>query len=356
MAFAPAPSCDRSVFEEAQKRWGACSVDAFSSPATALLPRFWTATPQPGSAGTDAFTQTWGTGSRIWAHPPADQLMKLIDLLNRRERTAEVIVCAPEWASSRWYIYLSAMCDEKCKLLAGKLQAIAQDAPQRIGEWPITLFHIPPRVPSLAERREAAAGVIQRRVRTHQRHNRGATRGAPEVKSARTSHAAAAHPASTLGCKRGEGTAPAPAPSIAPAESEPEAHKVEAAPATWATPRGRVGAAAAGASMKSVGSGAGSSGGSVVGNADGNMAGKTNAIALSTAQAPGARTPARTPALKPALALATASTLATPPAVSERGSKHRRPKSAPLAGIQQRSRRVPSSSRPRPPPVPPLRL
>ena len=28
----------RSVFEDAQRRWGQCTVDAFASPATALLP------------------------------------------------------------------------------------------------------------------------------------------------------------------------------------------------------------------------------------------------------------------------------------------------------------------------------
>ena len=31
----------RELFEEAQRYFGACSIDAFASAATALLPRFW---------------------------------------------------------------------------------------------------------------------------------------------------------------------------------------------------------------------------------------------------------------------------------------------------------------------------
>jgi hypothetical protein len=37
----------RSIFEELSERWGACSVDAFSSEATAQLPRFWAETALP---------------------------------------------------------------------------------------------------------------------------------------------------------------------------------------------------------------------------------------------------------------------------------------------------------------------
>ena len=32
---------DLTVFEEAQKKWGACTIDAFASKATKLLTRFW---------------------------------------------------------------------------------------------------------------------------------------------------------------------------------------------------------------------------------------------------------------------------------------------------------------------------
>ena len=32
---------DRSVFDDAQAKWGVATIDAFASEATALLPRFW---------------------------------------------------------------------------------------------------------------------------------------------------------------------------------------------------------------------------------------------------------------------------------------------------------------------------
>ena len=91
---------DRSVFDEVLKRWGECTIDAFASTATALLPRFWTAKNTPGSEGTDAFKQVWKSGERVWAHPPDQLLDKLAKFLKTKERIAEVIVCAPFRPSS----------------------------------------------------------------------------------------------------------------------------------------------------------------------------------------------------------------------------------------------------------------
>lgn len=167
----------RSVFEEAQKRWGACTIDAFASPATAMLPRFWTASASNGSAGVDAFAQeeAWGcaTGEeRIWAHPPPNLLSEFVDLLSRPQRMAEVIVCAPAFLQQKWFLPLAQLSDGKWKLNAGKLQRIAPDAPSRIIEWPVVLFHIPARedegYAAIAKKRDAAAMVIQRRVRHQQ--------------------------------------------------------------------------------------------------------------------------------------------------------------------------------------------
>ena len=168
----------RSVFEEAQKRWGACTIDAFASPATGMLPRFWTASACNGSAGVDAFAQkeVWGSPAgdeRIWAHPPPNRLSELVDLLSHPGRTAEVIVCAPAFLQQKWFLPLSQLSDGKWKLNAGKLQKIAPDAPSRITEWPIVLFHIPARegegFAAIAKKRGAAASVIQRRVRNQQK-------------------------------------------------------------------------------------------------------------------------------------------------------------------------------------------
>ena len=134
----------RTVFERAQEMWGACTVDAFASAATALLPRFWTATPVPGAAGTDAFSQPWA-GERVWAHPPPSLLLELWQLLRLDERSAEVLVCAPYWPTAVWFTPLLELCDEYVTYEAGSLERVAPDAPARLSEWQIIIFHIPAR-------------------------------------------------------------------------------------------------------------------------------------------------------------------------------------------------------------------
>lgn len=136
---------DRMVFEDAQRRWGACSIDAFASEATALLPKFWTAKQAPGAAGTDAYQQEWPSGERIWAHPPSSALAAFVAFLQEPRRLAEVIVCTPKHVNHSWFNELVGLSDERQKIPAGKLQRVAKDAPERLEEWPCMLFHIPGR-------------------------------------------------------------------------------------------------------------------------------------------------------------------------------------------------------------------
>ena len=99
---------DRSIFDDVQKKWGACTVDVFASEATALVPRFWTKTGAPGSPAEalDAFSQVWaaqgpntpsGMSERLWVHPPPEALAEVADYLKRPDRTAETLVCVPSW-------------------------------------------------------------------------------------------------------------------------------------------------------------------------------------------------------------------------------------------------------------------
>ena len=133
----------RWVFERVQEMWGTCTIDAFASAATSMLPRFWTAMPVQSSAGTDAFSQQWA-GERVWAHPPPSLLLELWQLLLLPEHTAEVLVCAPYWPSAVWFAPLLELCDEYVTYEAGSLERVAADAPARLSEWPIIIFHIPP--------------------------------------------------------------------------------------------------------------------------------------------------------------------------------------------------------------------
>ena len=146
---------DLSVLEDAQRKWGTCTIDAFASNATKLLSKFWTDTDIPvGSSkdgsflGVDALAHPWPEGERIWAHPPVELLLELTQKLKSADRLAETIVCAPQHKSKNWYIELTRLSDEQLKFRKGCLEGIAKDAPSRIAEWPITLFHIPSKPPS----------------------------------------------------------------------------------------------------------------------------------------------------------------------------------------------------------------
>ncbi|KOO30465.1 olfactory receptor 6n2-like protein [Chrysochromulina tobinii] len=119
----------RSVFEDAEKRWGAFTVDAFASSATALTFRFWAKNKTSGAEGMDAFGQRWGASERVWAHPPPELMPDLIKLLMRSDRLSEVIVVAPFRPTTDWYYALVKLCDDSVKLSAGKLlKAFARGA------------------------------------------------------------------------------------------------------------------------------------------------------------------------------------------------------------------------------------
>ena len=73
-------SISRSVFDQAAEMWGAPTVDAFASPATALAIRWWSAAREPLAEACDAFAQQW-EGERVWAHPPPSILPRLAQFL-----------------------------------------------------------------------------------------------------------------------------------------------------------------------------------------------------------------------------------------------------------------------------------
>ena len=94
--------------------------------------------------------------------------MALVRFLTQRKRKSEVIVLAPDWPSNGWYTLLEMLCDAKQRWPAGKLQAVASDAPPRCNSWPIICFHIPAvGRKSPGEQRAWAVGVIQNRARRY---------------------------------------------------------------------------------------------------------------------------------------------------------------------------------------------
>lgn len=142
---------ERAIFDDACKMWGAATIDAFASEATAMLPRYWSQLPDmPGAEGTDSLNAKkwkiiWKKGEIVWAHPPVELLNELSEMLKQKERIAETIVCAPVWSATQWFRDLYDVSDQQQKFGAGKLHKVAEDAPARLEEWPIILFHVPAR-------------------------------------------------------------------------------------------------------------------------------------------------------------------------------------------------------------------
>ena len=130
----------RARFDALQSAWGECTVDGFASPATALLPRWWSEALVEGAEATDAFAQEW-RGELVWAHPPPGLLLHVAQFLE--ETGAAAHVCAPYWPGAAWYSMLLDLSDEHVVMPPGTLQRVAADAAPRLGSWPVVVFRVP---------------------------------------------------------------------------------------------------------------------------------------------------------------------------------------------------------------------
>jgi len=131
-----------AVFTSVSEWWGTPSVDAFASPATALVPRFWSERLTHGAEGTEAFSQSW-VGERVWAHPPPHLLPQVAQFL-RADPSLDTIVCAPLWPGSAWFTELLELSAEFVTFPAGSLVRVAFDAPARLESWPVVCFRVLP--------------------------------------------------------------------------------------------------------------------------------------------------------------------------------------------------------------------
>ena len=132
------------VFEQLSATWGACSVDAFASEATALLPRFWAEADGSAAEAVDAFAQPWASEALIWAHPPPALLPQLVQLLEASP-SASAIVCVPHWPGSPWFRPLAELSSEMLLFPPGSLQRVAFDAPPMLAHWGVAAFRVLPR-------------------------------------------------------------------------------------------------------------------------------------------------------------------------------------------------------------------
>jgi hypothetical protein len=98
-----------AVAKHVQARFGPCTLDAFACRATALLPRYCSAGPDPGCLQRDAFTMSW-THEHVWLNPPWELLQKVIYKL--RTDKARGILIVPFWPAQPWWPSLLQIAEE----------------------------------------------------------------------------------------------------------------------------------------------------------------------------------------------------------------------------------------------------
>jgi hypothetical protein len=88
------------LFAALDQIWGPHDLDAFASAQNALLPKFWSRSPAPGAAGTDAFEQVW-SGLNLWMNPPFGLIGRILAKAAEEKAVATVVV--PAWKSRPWW-------------------------------------------------------------------------------------------------------------------------------------------------------------------------------------------------------------------------------------------------------------
>jgi hypothetical protein len=95
------------VFHAVQHHFGCRhTVDRFASKATALLPRYNTPHPQPGSEGVDGLAQSWDLEDN-WIHPPPGLLTQVAARVEREPHLHGTVV-TPYWPAEQWFSSLRA--------------------------------------------------------------------------------------------------------------------------------------------------------------------------------------------------------------------------------------------------------
>ena len=102
--------------------WGPFSVDAFSTSASALVPRFWTRAPEAGAAGTDAFSQPW-EGEMLLLVPAFRLIHRCLARL--AEAGASGVLVVPEWPGQPWWPRLLAVATGWWRLLPSDWRSTA---------------------------------------------------------------------------------------------------------------------------------------------------------------------------------------------------------------------------------------
>jgi len=104
----------RRAFRALDQRWGPHTVDLFSIPGIAQLPRFQRLAPAGTAyAATPAFSTDWTTDN-AWANPPFALIGAVVSHL--QSEPSDVTLIAPEWAHQPWWPIALSSCAECVRL------------------------------------------------------------------------------------------------------------------------------------------------------------------------------------------------------------------------------------------------
>jgi hypothetical protein len=91
----------KEYFNYLNKRWGPHQVDLFASPSNHHLPRFVTWRPHPTAMRTDALSFQWTNLGRVYACPPWNLIMPVIN--KARQEHTNMTLITPLWTSAMWF-------------------------------------------------------------------------------------------------------------------------------------------------------------------------------------------------------------------------------------------------------------
>jgi hypothetical protein len=137
-----------AVFQQLGQRWGPFDVDLFASAVNAQVPKFFSATRCPGTAGVDALMQCW-SGMKCYGNPPFSAEFMLQVVQKVRLEGAEVVLVVPAWHGQAWHQELLLLADEVVALPSGvPLFASGVGGSEVLSpppRWGVQAVHVPPR-------------------------------------------------------------------------------------------------------------------------------------------------------------------------------------------------------------------
>ena len=82
------------IFNEAIKKFGECTIDAFATKQNKQLPQYW-------SKENSAFNHNWNEEQQLWINPPFNIIDEIINKIKKDQ--AKAILVTPEWEKETWF-------------------------------------------------------------------------------------------------------------------------------------------------------------------------------------------------------------------------------------------------------------